>query len=301
MSSLEVDIAGITLPNPVMPASGTFECKKPSEMLFSPSELGAIVNKTIFLDARTGNVPPRVHETPCGMLNAIGIPTEGVEAFVNETLPLIASFGVPVIVSVAGNSVDEFCRISRIIAETGKADMLELNLSCPNLQEGIEWSKDEKQLDRVIKAVVDSCDIPIIAKLSPSVTDIAEMGLVAERAGAAALSLINTYKGIKIDVGRRKPVLGNVTGGLSGPAIHPLAVYAVWTVYERTSVPIIGMGGVGSWEDAVELILAGATAVGVGMYNFVNPMIMKEIVTGISSYIETQGVGSIKELIGGAH
>jgi dihydroorotate dehydrogenase (NAD+) catalytic subunit len=301
MSSLKVDIAGITLPNPVMPASGTYECDDANTMLFSPSKLGAIVNKTVFLHARTGNPPPRLQETPCGMLNAIGIPTEGIDVFMKETLPKMASYGVPIIVSVAGSSVEEYCTIARIIADSGKADLIELNLSCPNLQEGIEWSRDDKQLYRVVKAVAETCPLPVIAKLSPAVTDIAEMAGIAEQAGASALALINTYKGIKIDINKKKPVLGNVTGGLSGPAIRPLAVYAVWSVYERTSLPIIGMGGVCSWEDAVELMLAGATAVGVGMYNFVNPMIMKEIIVGLSSYAAEQGIRSIKDIIGAAH
>ncbi len=301
MKKLEITIAGVTLPNPVMPASGTYEYTPQHTDFFSPSILGAVVNKTVFSRPRPGNPPPRICETPSGMLNAIGIPSPGIDEFIKKQLPVMAGFGVPVIVSVAGSTVKEFCTLTEKIAETGKADMIELNLSCPNLQEGTEWAKDKEQLFEVVRAVTRISPIPVVPKLSPSVTDIAEMASIAEDAGAHAVALINTYKGLKIDITTRKPLLGNITGGLSGPAVLPLAVYAVWEVFKRVSIPIIGMGGVHSWESTVEMMLAGASAVGVGMYNFINPMCMKEIIEGLSRYADDCNLGSITQIIGEAH
>ena len=284
-----------------MPASGTYEYTGLHDNIFPSNKLGAIVTKTIFIEPREGNKPPRVCETPCGILNSIGIPTEGVNSFIKNKLPVLAGFGVPVIVSIAGNTVDDFCKLGDIIENTEKADLLELNLSCPNLNHGIEWARDKNQLYTVIKKIKENIRIPIIAKLSPSVNDISEMALIAESAGADAVALINTYKGMKIDITKRRPFLGNIAGGLSGPAIHPLAVYAVYSTFKRISIPIIGIGGISSWEDAVEMILAGSTAVGVGMYNFVNPLIMGEIIEGINQYLEENNFESIIEIIGLAH
>ena len=301
MASLEVEIAGIRLKNPVMPASGAYEYSEERESFFSPGELGAIINKTIFLEKRIGNPPPRIVETPCGMLNAIGIPTGGIEDFIETQLPKMEKFGVPIIASVAGNSIEDFVSVSERVAETGKVSFIELNLSCPNLSEGIEWARDRKQLSNVIERVKASVDIPIIAKLSPMVSDITEMAAVSEDAGADAVALINTYKGMVIDIDRKKPLLGNLTGGLSGPAIHPLAVFAVFSSYRKIKIPIIGIGGIASWSDAVEMILAGATAVGIGMYNFVNPMVMKEVIEGISNYLDANGFNGVKEIVGFAH
>ncbi|RKX78852.1 MAG: dihydroorotate dehydrogenase [Spirochaetes bacterium] len=301
MSDLSVTIAGVRLPNPVMPASGTYDYSERHDNFFSPAELGAVVNKTIFLNHKPGNKPPRVYEAPCGMLNAIGIPTAGVKDFIENTLPLMRGYGVPVIVSIAGNTSEEFCKLAEIITETGKADMLELNLSCPNLNEGVEWARDKKLLYDIVKLISESTTLPVIAKLSPMVTDIAEMGLIAEEAGASALAVFNTYRGMVIDINTMKPVLGNIAGGLSGPAIHPLAVYSVYSTYKRVSIPIIGMGGIASWKDAVEFILAGATAVAVGMYNFVNPMIMIEVIEGMSRYLHEKGISNIRDIVGKAH
>ncbi len=298
---LRVRIAGITLPNPVMPASGTFEYGDIHRDIMDPGRLGAIVNKTIFLAERPGNPPPRLAETPCGMLNAIGIPSKGTEEFITRILPSLAAFGVPLIISIAGNSVEEFCEVARRIEETGRADMLEVNLSCPNLSKGIEWAQDEKQLVQVVSKVRKAVQLPLVAKLSPAVADIGLMGKLAEGAGADAVSLVNTFKGMVIDLDRKKPALGNLTGGLSGPAIHPLAVWAVYSVYENVSIPVIGMGGVNSTESALELILAGAAGVGVGMYNFIDPRIMIRIIDGLSEYLDRQNIASIEDLVGAAH
>lgn len=298
---LQVHIAGVTLPNPVMPASGTFEFGHIHNRLMHPSSLGALVNKTIFLEERPGNPPPRIVETACGMLNAIGIPSKGTGAFIRDALPRLKEFGAPLIISIAGSTLDEFCEVARRIEATGQADMLELNLSCPNLSQGMEWAQDEQALESVITAVRRTVRLPIVAKLSPSVRDIGRMGKVAEEAGADALSLINSYKGMVIDINSRTPFLGNFTGGMSGPAIHPLAVYAVYSVYAATSIPIIGMGGISNWKEALEMMLAGATAVAVGMYNFINPRAMTEIIAELSAYCSKTDLNSIEEIIGIAH
>ena len=284
----------------MLPGSGTYEYSQKHEGFFPPSELGALINKTIFADPRTGNPPPRLWETPCGMLNSIGIPSRGLEHFLREGLPLMRSFGPPVIVSIAGSTLEEFCRLAEAIGGTGQADLLELDLSCPNLSDGIPWATEPDALHRVVSGVAHACSLPVIAKLSPNVREIAEMGAIAEQAGASALSMVNTYRGMAIDLRSRRPALGSVTGGLSGPAIRPLAVYAVWSTWQRVSIPIIGMGGIATWRDAVEFLLAGATAVAVGTANFVNPMAMKEVIEGIRSYLRESGLSSVRELIGAA-
>jgi len=300
-ADLSVDLAGVILPNPIMPASGTFEYDETYGRLKSPERFGALVNKTIFLEERRGNPPPRVVETPCGMLNAIGIPSKGADYFIKNTLPGLSNLKVPLIISVAGNTTDEFCEIALRIEETGMADMVELNLSCPNLSHGIEWAQDHRLLEEVVGEVRKKVRLPIAVKLSPAVSDIGTMGKAAEDSGADVVSLINSFKGMVIDIEKRKPFLGNLTGGLSGPAIHPLAVYAVFAVYEKVKIPIIGMGGVHNWETALEMMFAGATGVGVGMYNFVNPRSMVKIIEDLSTYLESESISSIRELIGAAH
>ncbi|MQY76516.1 MAG: dihydroorotate dehydrogenase [Spirochaeta sp.] len=301
MIDLRVEVAGVTLRNPVMPASGCFEITPEQERVFDPAILGAIVNKTLFLRARKGNPPPRIWETPGGMLNSIGIPGQGVEAFIEHKLGALSALGPPLIVSIAGNSVEEFCRIAGIIEETGKAQLLELNLSCPNLNDGLHWATRKETLFEVVSAVTQATSLPVAAKLSPAVTDIVEMAATARKAGAAALSLVNTFKGLAIDIEKKRPLLGNITGGLSGPAIRPLALYCVYEVYKRVDIPIIGMGGITGWRDAVEFILAGATAVAVGMYNFVNPLVMAEVIEGIDRYLVANSFSKVKDIIGLAH
>jgi dihydroorotate dehydrogenase (NAD+) catalytic subunit len=284
-----------------MPASGTFEPFSNESNLFDVRTLGAIINKTIFLEPRAGNPPPRIWETPCGMLNSIGIPSEGVDQFVRVTLPKMKGLGIPVVVSIAGNTVDEFCTIAEIIDQTGQANFLELDLSCPNIHGGTQWATSTKNLSSVVSSVVRSCNLPIIAKLSPSVADISEMAVCAEQSGASVLSMINTFKGMAIDVDSGKPILGNVFGGLSGPAIRPLAVCAVYSCYRKATIPIIGMGGIANGRDALEFLLAGASAVAVGMYNFVNPGIMPEIISYIDRYLADGGFTTVSDIIGMAH
>jgi dihydroorotate dehydrogenase (NAD+) catalytic subunit len=295
---LSVNIAGVKLSNPVLPASGTWEVSSSHEGFYDPGELGAVISKTIYLKPRPGNPPPRIVETPCGMLNAIGIPGEGAKAFIAETLPLLHRLGPPVIVSIAGDSVAEFASLAELISDTGLAHFLELNLSCPNLQNGIPWATDPIKLDQVISQVVKVTNLPVIAKLSPAVTDIAAMGLVAEQAGARALAIANTHRGMVIDIHTHRPVLGNVTGGLSGPAVRPLAVYAVYVTYPRVKIPIIGIGGICRWQDAVEFLLAGSTAVSVGTASFTNPVAMKEVVQGLEEYLRENGFRAVQEIVG---
>jgi dihydroorotate dehydrogenase (NAD+) catalytic subunit len=298
---LSVEIAGVTLPNPVLPASGTYEVDQVHEGFFSPAELGAVINKTIFLDPRPGNPPPRIWETPCGMLNAIGIPSEGLHKFLEEQLPRLRSLGPPVIVSIAGNSLQEWADLAAAIDESGSADMIELDLSCPNLEQGFIWAAERQALSEAVAAAVEATSLPVISKLSPNVRDISEMAVVAEAAGTAVVSMVNSYLGMAIDTKTRRPALGNITGGLTGPAIRPLAVYSVFAAFQKIRVPIIGIGGIASWRDAVEFLLAGASAVAVGTQNFVNPMTMREVIQGVAGYVEESGFSSVRELIGLAH
>ncbi|UCF96805.1 MAG: dihydroorotate dehydrogenase [Spirochaetaceae bacterium] len=301
MIDLSVEIAGVTLPNPVLPASGTYEVAEVHEGFFSPAELGAVINKTIFMNPRTGNPPPRIWETPCGMLNAIGIPSEGLKRFLEEQLPRLRSLGPPVIVSIAGNSIEEWRDLATAVDRSASADMIELDLSCPNLERGFIWASDRRALSEVVAAVVEATALPVISKLSPNVTDISEMAVIAEQAGTAAVSMVNSYLGMAIDIKKRQPALGNITGGLTGPAIRPLAVYSVFTTFQKIGVPIIGIGGIATWRDAVEFLLAGATAVAVGTQNFVNPLAMKEVIQGIAGYVEQVGFPSVRDLVGLAH
>lgn len=301
MPDLSVNIAGKRLLAPVLPASGTFE---PLKLPFPSSrfkELGALVNKTITLRPRPGNPPPRVWETTAGLLNAVGIPSEGVEAFVKEILPQLREKTDCLIVSIAAFSLEDFCALAERIACTGLADMLELNLSCPNIERHTSWSSDQALLAEVVRAVKAEIKLPLLVKLSPNVTDLATLAQVAEESGADGLSLVNTFKGLAIDLRAKRPALGNITGGLSGPAIKPLALYAVWEAYKRVRIPIIGMGGICCWQDALEFILAGATAVAVGMYNFVDPEIMWKIIAGLKNYLSENKYDAISKLIGLAH
>lgn len=301
MIDLSVEIAGVTFSNPVLPASGTYEVDQVHDGFFSPAELGAVINKTIFLDPRPGNPPPRIWETPCGMLNAIGIPSEGLESFLDEQLPKLRRLGPPVIVSIAGNSLQEWERLAAAIDESASADMIELDLSCPNLEQGFIWAAERQALSEAVAAAVEATSLPVISKLSPNVRDISEMAAVAEAAGTAAVSMVNSYLGMAINIETRAPALGNITGGLTGPAIRPLAVYSVFAAFKKIRVPIIGIGGIATWRDAVEFLLAGASAVAVGTQNFVNPMTMREVIKGVAGYVEESGFSSVRELIGLAH
>ena len=297
--STEVTIAGVTLKNPVMSASGTFGSGVEYGRLLDLNRLGAVVTKGVANVPWSGNDTPRVMETPSGMLNAIGLQNPGIDTFISRDLPYLEQFDTRVIVNVCGKSEQDYCEVAERLDEIPRADMLEINISCPNVKEGgIAFGQDPKAALQITRAVRRVTKKPIILKLSPNVTSIAEMAKAVEEGGADAVSLINTLTGMKIDVNRRTFALANRTGGLSGPAIHPVAVRMVYETARAVSIPVIGMGGIADTEGALEMILAGASAVAVGTSTFYNPCTMTQIVDGIEDYLYRNEISDIKELIG---
>jgi len=305
MIDLSVEIAGVKLANPLMTCSGTCGYADEYAHLVDLTRLGAFVTKSITLQPRAGNEYPRVVETRAGMLNAIGLANVGLEAFLAEKVPLLEKLGVPVFVNVAGTRVEEYVEVARRLEQVEVVRGVELNISCPNVKEGgMQFGTDARQVRRITSALKSVCRKNIlIVKLSPNVTDIAAIAAAAVEAGADALSLVNTFTAMAVDVEARRPVLANVTGGLSGPAIRPIAVYMVQRVYAEVAreagVPIIGMGGIQFAGDAIEFLLAGATAVGGGTALFVDPGCLLEILDGIEGYLRRHGHGSVREVIGG--
>ncbi|WP_258358614.1 dihydroorotate dehydrogenase [Moorella sulfitireducens (nom. illeg.)] len=297
--NLEVQLAGLTLQNPVMPASGTFGFGEEYAPLFDLNRLGAIVVKTITLQPLIGNPPPRLMETPCGVLNSIGLQNPGLEVFIREKLPYLRRFSPPLIVNIAGRTIDEYAELAERLSAAGGVAALEVNISCPNVKEGgIVFGTVPDMAARVTAAVKSQTHLPVIVKLTPNVTDITAIARAVEEAGADALSLINTVRGMAIDIKTRRPALANIVGGLSGPAIKPVALYAVWQVAQAVKIPLIGMGGIMTSRDAVEFLLAGATAVAVGTAGLVNPTAIIEIIAGLEDYLVEQGLNDIRELIG---
>lgn len=295
----KVKLAGVTLKNPVMTASGTFGSGAEYAEFVDLNKLGAVVTKGVANVPWEGNPTPRIAETYGGMLNAVGLQNPGIDLFVERDIPFLTKYDTKIIVNVCGRTTEDYCEVVRRLAEQ-PVDMLEINISCPNVEEGgIAFGQNPKSVEAITKEVKKYAKQPIIMKLSPNVTDIAEMAKAAEAGGADALSLINTITGMKIDIHRRTFALANKTGGLSGPAIHPVAVRMVYQTAQAVQIPIIGMGGISTAEDALEMILAGATAVAVGTANFHNPLVTMEIVKGIREYMEQNGVEDIGELIGG--
>ncbi|MEW6618941.1 MAG: dihydroorotate dehydrogenase [bacterium] len=281
---LTVNIASIKMKNPVMVASGTFGYGEEYAQLIDLNKLGAIVSKGITLAPRQGNPPPRIVETPCGMLNAIGLENVGVEKFIKEKLPYLRQFDTPLIANIAGKTVEEYVELARRL--DGLVDGLEINISCPNVAKGgLEFGQDSSLTYQVVSNVRQVSKVPLITKLSPNVTDIKVIARAAEDAGTDAISLINTIMGMAIDVNTRKPILANITGGLSGPAIKPIALRMVFEVAKAVHVPIIGQGGIMNTTDALEFIIAGATAVAVGTANFVDPQVPLKIIAGIENYL----------------
>lgn len=297
-----VEIAGLTLKNPVLTASGTVGFGEEYAPYLDLAGLGALVVKTVTLKPRAGNPPPRITETPAGVINAVGLQNPGVEALVADILPRLARFDVPVIVSIAGETVDEYARLAGRLDGVPGIAALEVNISCPNVKAGgIAFGTEPAMTAAVVRQVRENTRLPVIAKLSPNVTDIRTIALAAAGAGADALSLINTLSAMVIDVERRRPLLGNVFGGLSGPAVRPVAVRAVWQVYQAVELPLIGMGGIMTARDALEFILAGARAVAVGTANLVNPGAAAAVAADLEQYLTEQGIGDINELVGAAH
>lgn len=294
----KVTIAGVELKNPVMTASGTFGSGAEYSDFVDLNRLGAVVTKGVANVPWPGNPTPRIAETYGGMLNAIGLQNPGIDVFVKRDIPNLRQYDTKIIVNVCGRSAEDYCEVVERLASE-PVDMLEINISCPNVKEGgIAFGQDPKAVEVITKAVKKYAKQPVIMKLSPNVTSIADMAKAAEAGGADAISLINTLTGMKIDIHRRQFAIANQTGGLSGPAIKPVAVRMVYQAAHAVKLPVIGMGGIASWEDAVEFLLAGATAVSVGTANFYNPTATVEIAEGIETYLETYGYDDVNQIIG---
>ena len=295
-----VNLAGVELKNPVMTASGTFGSSAEYGEFYDLGCLGAVVTKGVANVPWPGNPVPRIAETKSGMLNAIGLQNPGVDVFIERDLPLLKKYDTKIIVNVCGKTVEDYCEVVERLSDQ-PVDMLEINVSCPNVKEGgIAFGQKPEALEAITKEVKRHAKQPVIMKLSPNVTDITEMALAAEAGGADVLSLINTITGMKIDIHKRTFAIANKTGGLSGPAVKPVAVRMVYQTARAVSLPVIGMGGIMNGEDAVEFILAGATAVSVGTANFANPFAAKETAEGILDYMKKYQVEDIRELIGAA-
>lgn len=299
--NMKVDLCGVTLNNPVMTASGTFGSGEEYSEFVDLNKLGAVVTKGVANVPWEGNPTPRVAEVYGGMLNAIGLQNPGIDVFVERDIPFLKQFDTRIIVNVCGHTTEEYVEVVKRLADQ-PVDMLEINISCPNVREGgIAFGQDPKMVETITSEIKKYAKQPVIMKLSPNVTDITEMAKAAEAGGADALSMINTITGMKIDIHKRCFSLANRTGGMSGPAVHPVAVRMVYQTAQAVKIPIIGMGGILTAEDAIEMILAGATAVSVGTANFANPHATEEIVDGIRDYMERYQVADIKELIGAVH
>lgn len=294
----KVNIAGVTLNNPIMTASGTFGSGQEYSEFVDLNRLGAVVTKGVANVPWEGNPTPRVAEVYGGMLNAVGLQNPGIDLFVERDIPFLRHYDTRIIVNVCGRTTEDYCAVVERLADES-VDLLEINISCPNVKEGgIAFGQDPKAVEAITREIKKHAKQPVIMKLSPNVTDITVMAKAAEAGGADALSLINTLTGMKIDVHKRKFVLANKTGGMSGPAIHPIAVRMVYQVAQAVRLPIIGMGGVMNAEDAIELMLAGASAVAVGTANFTNPTVTMEIIDGMKQYMAENGIEDINEIIG---
>ena len=297
--NLSVDLCGVTLKNPVMVASGTFGSGEEFSEFLDLNRLGAVVTKGVASIPWPGNPTPRICETPSGMLNAIGLQNAGYEVFAKRDLKFLEKYDTKVIVNVCGHSAEEYIDCVEKLSAESRPDLLEINISCPNVKEGgIAFGTSPAGVEKITAAVKKAARQPVIMKLSPNVTDIAEIARAAEAGGADGLSMINTLTGMKIDIRRRTFALANRTGGLSGPAIHPVAVRMVWQCAQAVKIPIIGMGGIASAEDALEMIMAGASAVSVGTANFHDQTATMKIIDGIQQYLEENSIKDIRELIG---
>lgn len=295
---MDIKIGKLKLKNPVMTASGTFGYAKEFEKLVNLKHIGAIITKTITLNPRQGNLMPRICETSSGMLNAIGLQNEGIDDFVKEKMPYLSKIGTPVIVSVSGNNIDEFFILARRLDKIKGISGIELNISCPNIKSKGLVAQNSKATYEVVKAVRKITDKTIITKLSPNVTDIVEIAKVSEDAGSDAVSLVNTFLGMAIDIDTRRPKLGNITGGLSGPCIKPIAIRMVYEVSKNINIPVIGIGGIMNADDAIEFLIAGAAAVQIGTANFIEPGVCGKIVKGIEVYLKKYKIEKVEDIIG---
>ncbi|MEE8503588.1 MAG: dihydroorotate dehydrogenase [candidate division NC10 bacterium] len=295
-----VEIAGIPLKNPVMTASGTFGYGDEFSSFFDLNALGAIIVKTVTMHPRPGNAPPRIAETPGGMLNSIGLQNVGIDLFLKQKLPFLRTLTTPLLVNIAGKSVEEFADLAKRLSDAEGVAGIEVNISCPNVAGGLDFGTDPRLTYEVVRSVRQATPLPVIPKLSPNVTDVTVIARAAADAGADALSLINTIVGMVIDLDSRRPKLPGATGGLSGPAIRPVAVRMVWEVAQVVKTPIIGIGGIMTGNDAVEFLLAGATAVQVGTANFLDPLAPMKVLAGIESYLTLHRFADVTQLVGAA-
>jgi dihydroorotate dehydrogenase (NAD+) catalytic subunit len=298
VACLETRIGKLRMHNPVMTASGTFGYGEEMADFIDLSKLGAIVCKTVTLEPRRGNDAPRIVETPAGMLNAIGLQNDGIEAFIANELPRLSKIDVPVVANIAGETVSEYAALAERLDSADRIDAIEVNVSCPNVESGMQFGQDPKATKKLVKDVKKHTKHTVIVKLTPNVTDIVEIAQAAVAAGADSISLINTLLGMSIDAETRTPHLANVTGGLSGPAIKPVALRMVWQVAEAVDVPVIGIGGITSPQEAIEFLITGASAVQVGAGNFLNPMLCLDVVGGIEEYLREHAMEDLRELIG---
>ena len=303
--NLETDLGGLKMKNPVTVASGTFGYGQEYDQYFDIARLGAITTKSLSLEVRAGNKPPRLVETPAGMLNAIGLQNVGIDVFLNEKAPWLREKGVPIIANIYGHNPDEYAELARRLAEAGAADAIEANLSCPNVHDALKVqgaclvAQVPEQVMEYTRTIRAATELPLFIKLTPNVADIKESCLAAEESGADAVCLINTLLGMAIDPETRRPRLANTVGGLSGPALRPIALKMVWDAAQVLKIPIIGTGGIGDANDAVQFLLAGATAVSVGSITFRNPMAPTEVLEGLEAYLVDHEISTVADLVGG--
>lgn len=299
MADLRVTIAGVPFENPLIAASGTFGFGHEYQEFYPLSTLGGISCKGITLKERPGNPPPRIAEAPGGMLNAVGLQNPGVDHFIEHDLPWLKQQGTVVIANIAGNTPEDYCAMAEKLSDTD-VDMIELNISCPNVKQGgVQFGTSCAGVGGITEAVRKHCKKPLMVKLSPNVADIGEIAAAAEAAGADAISMINTLTGMRIDICTRRPIIRNNTGGMSGPALLPIAVRMVWQASQRVKIPIVGMGGISKWEDAVEMLLAGASALQIGTVFFTDPYAPVKILDGLNRYLDERNIQSVTELTGG--
>lgn len=302
MINLAVDLPGLALKNPIMPASGCFGYGREYSQFYDLSKLGAIMMKAATGNERYGNQTPRVAETPSGMLNAIGLQNPGVTKIIENEVPFLANYDTKLIANISGSTVEEYENVAATFNTTDHVHALELNISCPNVKEGgVQFGTDPEMASEVTQRVKRASKLPVYVKLSPNVSDIVSMAKAVENAGADGLSMINTLIGMQIDLHTRRPLLANQTGGLSGPAIKPVAIRMIYEVSQHVSIPIIGMGGISNAEDVVEFLLAGASAVAVGTANFQNPFVCSEIIDELPNVLNKYGFTSVQDAIGKGH
>ncbi|HCA05088.1 MAG TPA: dihydroorotate dehydrogenase [Ruminococcaceae bacterium] len=298
MADLSVNVAGVGFNNPLIAASGTFGFGREYNEFYPLEKLGGISCKGITPKRRDGNPPPRIAETPSGILNAVGLQNPGVDVFINEDLPWLKKQNTVIIANIAGGTVEEYCLMAEKLSETD-VDMIELNISCPNVKNGgVQFGTSCESVSQITSEVRKHCKKPLIVKLSPNVTDIASIAKSAEAAGADVISMINTLTGMRIDINSRRPIIRNNTGGLSGAAVFPVAVRMVWQVANAVKIPIIGMGGITTWQDAVEMLIAGATALQIGTVLFSDPYAPIKICEGVNNFLDENGIKSVSELTG---